>query len=161
MLTSDFLLAGMTKSDLIRLKTLQRQQQQSTIFDGSCQMCPKKQIDNKAQILIGSPRLITIRLEILVIRIMEPSRVVLWRLLRSRISRTRLKRWSSLWVSILQTRPFCIIKTNLTIKQKVSPKLLFESSVMHSGMFPKVLFRCENVGRQDDFANFWHFLTWI
>ena len=25
---------------------------------------------------------------------------------------------------------------------------------MHSGMFPKVLFRCENVGRQNDFANF-------
>ena len=25
---------------------------------------------------------------------------------------------------------------------------------LHSGMFSKVLFRCENIGRQDDFANF-------
>ena len=29
----------------------------------------------------------------------------------------------------------------------------------HSGLFPKVLLCCENVDRQDDFANFWHFLT--
>ena len=28
-------------------------------------------------------------------------------------------------------------------------------------MFPQVLFPCENIGRQDDLANFWHFLTWI
>ena len=37
----------------------------------------------------------------------------------------------------------------------------YDSSKMqrHSGMFPEVLFRCENVGRQQDFANFWHFLT--
>ena len=28
-------------------------------------------------------------------------------------------------------------------------------------MFPEVLFRCENVGRQRVFANFWHFLTWL
>ena len=28
-------------------------------------------------------------------------------------------------------------------------------------MFSKVLFRCENVGRQRDFANFWHFYQWI
>ena len=27
-------------------------------------------------------------------------------------------------------------------------------SFLHSGMFSKVLFRCENVGRQDDFAPF-------
>ena len=28
-------------------------------------------------------------------------------------------------------------------------------------MFRKVLFRCENIGREDDFTHFWHFLTWI
>ena len=28
-------------------------------------------------------------------------------------------------------------------------------------MFRKVLFNCENIGRLDDFANFWLFLTWI
>ncbi len=27
--------------------------------------------------------------------------------------------------------------------------------------FARFLFRCENIGRQDDFANFWHFLQWI
>ena len=32
---------------------------------------------------------------------------------------------------------------------------------LHSGMFPEILCRCENVGRQSDFANFWPFLTWI
>ena len=31
----------------------------------------------------------------------------------------------------------------------------------HSVMFPEVLFRCENVGQQRDFVNFWHFLTGI
>ena len=34
-------------------------------------------------------------------------------------------------------------------------------TALHSGMFCKVLFHCENVGRQDDLANFWHFFTWI
>ena len=34
-------------------------------------------------------------------------------------------------------------------------------SIQHSGMFPEVLFRCENIDRQRDFAYFWHFLTWI
>ena len=34
-------------------------------------------------------------------------------------------------------------------------------STVHGGMFLEVLFRSENVGRQRDFANFWHFLTWI
>ena len=32
---------------------------------------------------------------------------------------------------------------------------LFQNA--HSGMFSKVLFRCENNGRQRDLANFWHF----
>ena len=32
---------------------------------------------------------------------------------------------------------------------------------MHSGLLREVLFRWENIGRQDDLANFWHFLTWI
>ena len=35
------------------------------------------------------------------------------------------------------------------------------SSLLHSGMFPKVLYRCENIGRQDESGNFWHFLKWI
>ena len=26
--------------------------------------------------------------------------------------------------------------------------------ILHSGKFPEVLFRCENIGRQRDFANF-------
>ena len=30
----------------------------------------------------------------------------------------------------------------------------FHKETMHSGMFCKVLFRCENIGRQEDFANF-------
>ena len=29
--------------------------------------------------------------------------------------------------------------------------------LLHSGMFPEVLFRCENVGRQRDFANSYDF----
>ena len=50
------------------------------------------------------------------------------------------------------------------------PKILTDVSALHcimnlscshSGMFCKVLFRFENDGRQRNFANFWHFLTWI
>ena len=33
-------------------------------------------------------------------------------------------------------------------------KILRLALAGHSGMFFKVLFRCENVGRQDDLANF-------
>ena len=40
-------------------------------------------------------------------------------------------------------------------------KLTFSASSVHSGMFSKVLLCFENVGRQDDLANFWHFLTWF
>ena len=35
------------------------------------------------------------------------------------------------------------------------------STKVHSGMFPEVLFRCENVGRQRDFEIFWHLHQWI
>ena len=32
---------------------------------------------------------------------------------------------------------------------------------LHIGMLRKVLYHCENLGRQRDFAIFWHFHSWI
>ena len=44
-------------------------------------------------------------------------------------------------------------------KQQNILQCFFFHCANHSGMFCKVLFRCENIGRQDDLANFSHFLT--
>ena len=48
-----------------------------------------------------------------------------------------------------------------TLKQNRKKYALKNKLPIHCGMFSKVLFRCENIGRLNDSANFWHFLTWI
>ena len=60
-----------------------------------------------------------------------------------------------------QKGTFVVSKLAMLQKKKEGPFSLkehdafyFSKILSHSGMFSKVLFRCENVGRQRDFCNF-------
>ena len=53
--------------------------------------------------------------------------------------------------------PLAILPDNVLVTLDTQEPHVINVSIsfaFHSGMFPKVLFRCENIGRQDDFANF-------
>ena len=61
---------------------------------------------------------------------------------------------------------FCLLCDDKTQKKVFKDSYVwkdidFSMVWWHSEMFSKVLFRCENVGRQRDLGNFWHFLTWF
>ena len=57
-------------------------------------------------------------------------------------------------MGVLASEPRPSVEEEIFLLRFLQIKMKFSRNFLHSGMFPEVLFRCENVGRQRDFVNF-------